>query len=213
MKQTLYLVLIFTMIICLGCATTKPVTTNAKNTEPTAVSSDSGATGTKELPKSYAPTEQSNNKARQVASVYGQVEALKTAQSFNPVILKNINGSSSFTGGVLTRCDFDVIKALVVAGWTPVVIIRSPTGQKHLRTVLGYNDPPEELILADPMEKTEVRQLKISYSDFDKTWDDPQKTCLLIFPQYVSEQLIKSKLLKYLPSEKLSSVTIQSKAQ
>ena len=212
MKQMLYLVLIFTMIICLGCAT-KSVTPNAKNTEPTAVSSDSGSTGTKELPKSYAPTEQSNNKARQVASVYGQVEALKTAQSFNPVILKNVNEGSSFAGALLTRCDFDVIKALVVAGWTPAVILRSPTGQKHMRTVLGYNDPPEELILADPMEKTEVRQLKISYSDFDIMWDDPQKTCLLILPQYISEQLIKNKLLKYLPSEKLTSVTIKSKVQ
>lgn len=208
----LYLVLIFTMIICLGCAT-KSVTPNAKNTEPNAVSSNSGSTGTKELPKSYVPTEQSNNKARQVASVYGQIEVLKTAQSFDPVMLKKINEGSSFAGALLTRCDFDVIKALVIAGWTPVVIIRSPTGQKHMRTVLGYNDPPEELILADPMEKTEVRQLKISYSDFDKTWDDPQKTCLLIFPQYVSEQLIKDKLLKYLPSEKLTSVTIRSKVQ
>jgi len=138
---------------------------------------------------------------------------LKTVQSFNPVILKNVNEGSSFAGGVLTRCDFDIIKALVVAGWTPAVILRSPTGQKHMRTVLGYNDPPEELILADPMEKSDVRQLKISYSDFDKMWDDPQKTCLLIFPQYVSEQLIKDKLLKYLPSEKLSSVTIRSKVQ
>jgi hypothetical protein len=205
MKQMLSLVLIFTMIVCLGCAT-KSVTPNAKNTEPNVV-------GTRELPKSYAPTEQSNNKARQVASVYGQVEALKTAQSFTPVMLKNINEGSSFAGALLTRCDLDVIKALVVAGWTPVVIIRSPTGMKHLRTVLGYNDPPEELTLADPMEKSDVRQLKMSYSDFDKTWDDPQKTCLLILPQYISEQLIKDKLLKYLPSEKLTSVTIRSKVQ
>jgi hypothetical protein len=208
MKKMLYLVLIFAMIISLGCAT-KSVTPNAKSTEPAAVSSS----GTKELPKSYAPTEQSNNKARQVASVYGQIEAFKTIQSFSPVILKNVNESSSFAGALLTRCDFDVIKALVAAGWTPVVIIRSPTGQKHLRTVLGYNDGPGELILADPMEKTEVRQLKMSYSDFDKTWDDPQKTCLLILPQYISEQLIKDKLLKYIPSEKLTSVTIKSKVQ
>jgi hypothetical protein len=203
MKQMLHLVLIFTMIVCLGCAT-KSVTTTTTS---------SGPTGTKELPKSYVPTEQSNNKARQVASVYGQIEALKTAQSFSPVMLKNINEGSSFAGALLTKCDFDVLKALVVAGWTPVVIVRLSTGMEHMRTVLGYNDQPGELILADPMDKTEVRQLKMSYSDFDKTWDDPQKTCLLILPQYISEQLIKDKLLKYLPSEKLTSVTIRSKVQ
>jgi len=211
MKQLLNLILIFTLIlaviICAGCATTAKT---AKSPEP-AVSSTPGSTETK-LPTSYVPTEQSNNKARQVAAVYGQVEALKTAQSFNPTILKNINGASSFAGAVLTKCDFDVIKALVSAGWTPAVIIRSPTGQKHVRTILGYNDPPEELILADPMEKSDIKQLKLKYSDFDMMWDDPQKTCLLIFPQYVDAQLIKSTLLKYLPKEKVDSVGIRAKA-
>jgi len=81
-----------------------------------------------------------------------------------------------------------------------------------MRTVIGYNDPPEELTLADPIDMGELKLLKIRYADFSQMWDDPQKTCLLVFPQYVSDQLIKNTLLKYLPKEKVDPVVIRTKA-
>jgi hypothetical protein len=210
MKRLICMVFIFTMIVCVGCATVKPGPT-ATTKKPAAVGTASESTETK-LPKSYAPTTQSNTKARHVATVFGQVTSLKTARSFNSVILKDIYAKSNFAGAVLSRCDFDVIKALVAAGWTPAVFLRSPVGTEHMRTVIGYNDPPEEWTLADPMDMGELKQLKIGYADFSKMWDDPQKTCLLVFPQYVADQLIKSTLLKYLPKEKVDSVVIRSKA-
>jgi hypothetical protein len=210
MKRLVYMVFIFTMIVCVGCATVKPTPTTATK-EPAAVGTASASTDTK-LPKSYAPTAQNNTKARYVATVFGQVTSLKMAGSFNSVILKDINAKSNFAGVVLSRCDFDVIKALVAAGWTPAVYLRSPVGTEHMRTVIGYNDPPEECILADPMDMGELKMLKIGYADFSQTWDDPQKTCLLIFPQYVSDQLVKNTLLKYLPKEKVDPVVIRSKA-
>jgi hypothetical protein len=214
MKKLVYLILILPVIICLGCATAKPganVAPKSTTVETGSATIPNSETVTK-LPKSFVPTEQSINKVRQVSTVYLEVKALKVVQSFTPIMLKDINANSSFAGAVLTRCDFDVIKACASAGWNPSVILRAPTGQNHMRVVIGYNDPSEELTLTDPAEMSNVRQIKLSYADFERMWDDPQKTCLLVFPQYVAEQLIKSTLLKYLPKEKVDSVVIKSKA-
>jgi len=203
MKRWISLVFIFTMIVYVGCATMRHGSKAASKQKVTTASTDI------KLPESYAPITQSSIRARQIAIVFKQVESLKTARSFTPAILKDINGKSSLTGGVLSKCDFDVIKAFVAAGWTPAVLLRTPSNSMQMRTVIGYNDSSEELVVMDPKDLEESRQFKIGYAALLKTWDDPDKTCLLVFPTFVSEQTIKNALLKFLPNEKVDSVVIK----
>jgi hypothetical protein len=211
------------LLLIVGCASVKtaPQATpkiDAKAPEtisqPTADKSGSSEIG--KLPKSYMPEAQNINNARRVAAAFREVQSLKMAKSINFLIFRDIN-AKGYSSAMLTRCDFDIIKAFVAYGWAPAVILRSPTGLEHLRTVIGYNDPPEELTLVDPMETIgppepgALKQMKLSYTDFTKMWNDQQKSCLLLFSQYTDESLIKNALWQFLPKDKTNSIVIRTK--
>jgi len=218
-----WIYVIIALILIAGCAsvkTTPQATPKMDAKTPEAVSPPtevkSGSTEVGRLPKFHTPEAQNINSARRVAQAFREVQSLKMAKSINFLILRDIN-AKGYASAMLTRCDFDIIKAFVAYGWAPAIILRSPTGPEHLRTVIGYNDPPEELTLTDPMntvgptEPGALKQMKLSYADFLKMWDDQQKSCLLFFSQYTDESLIKNALWQFLPKDKTNSIAIRTK--
>ncbi len=217
-----WIYVIFALVLIVGCGSIKTTSQATPKMEAKApaisqpTTEQSGSSEVGKLPKSYVPEAKNINNARKVAQAFREVPSLKAAKSINFLVFRDIN-AKGYPSAMLTRCDFDIIKAFVAYGWAPAIILRSPTGPQHLRTVIGYNDPPEELTLTDPMqtvgptEPGELKQMKFSYADFLKMWDDQQKSCLLLFSQYTDESLIKNALWQFLPKDKTNNITIRTK--
>ena len=87
-----------------------------------------------------------------------------------------------------------------------MVVIKSPVGPKHVRVVMGYSDSMNQITLADPRNFAEA---KLKYEAFIKQWDDPRKSCLLVFSHNVGVDRIRSVLKKYLPAEKADAIIIR----
>lgn len=201
MKQLIYLAIILIVLLSIGCAM-----------QPSQTNITQQATTTEEISKADLPDSLNLNidEARPAVNVYRELDPQKVVQNFNPVILKDISAKTQFFGVFLSRCDIDVIRAMVASGWTPSVVIQTPGGQKHVRIVIGYNDPPKRIALVDFKDPARLIQLDEGYDDFMKQWDN--KTCV-VFDRNVSESSVKLALRKYLPSEKVSSIGITARVK
>lgn len=197
------------MVAFLGCAKLleQPATTQQTTTTPQ--QQETKAT-TEKMPSSYVPITENLIRIKHATEVFADITSLKTAESFGAVQLRDIATKSHFTGVLISKSDIDVLKALVAANWVPMLIINTPAGPKHARLVIGYNDNTKRIILADPQDKSEkINQIEMEYSEFTKLWEDPQKACILISAQRITEMNIKSTLEKYLPKEKVDTLVIK----
>ena len=192
-------------IICAGCAAMQPVSqpTTAVTPEP-AVEEPEG------LPGSHGPFDRNHRAMRPLGEAFRAVEVLRRAESFTPSELKAITAKTRFSPAAVSGCDLEVLKAFVASNWSPVVVITSPVGPKHIRAVIGYDDSAQRITLIDPVNLKQAAQANLEYSDFSKQWDDTQKTCLLVSSQGIGEQRIKTTLKKYLPEEKVDSLEIKT---
>jgi len=203
MKRQVLAFLICMIIICAGCA--MEAAPPRQDTISAPVAEESTA-----LPGSYG-TEGRNHKAmRPVEAAFREVRILRTAERFTLSELKAITNATRLAPLAVSGCDLEVIKIFVAASWAPVVFVRSPVGPKHVRAVIGYDDSEERVILIDPANYTKAPLARVEYSDFAKRWDDPQKTCLLMFPEHVGEARIRNVLKQYLSEEKMNSIQIMT---
>lgn len=210
MKTWIILISMYLVVAFLGCA--KLLAPPATTTQQPSVTPQQQETEaqTAAIPSSYTPGTENLIRIRHASEVYAGITSLKTAQSFGVVQLRDIATKSHFTGVLISKSDIDVLKALVASDWVPMLIVKSPVGTNHARLVIGYNDNTKRLILADPQDKGEqINQIEMEYSEFTKSWEDPQKAFLLISAQRVNEMNIKSILGKYLPKEKVDALVIK----
>jgi len=199
MKNLAYLAFsIIVIFIAIGCSIKTPQTTASPSPKLTTINE----TMPSELPISLILD---IDKARQASNVYKILDPQKVVINFTPVILKDISQKTQFTGAFLSRCDIDTLRALIGYGWAPSLIIQTPGGQKTIRIILGYNDPPKRLAMIDFKDPNRLIQLDEGYDDFLKQWDN--RTCV-IFDRNISESAVKSALEKYLPIEKASAIGI-----
>jgi hypothetical protein len=140
-----------------------------------------------------------------VEDAFRTTAALRETRRFTPSIINAIAGASRFSPVVVSGCDLKVLKVFVASDWVPVVILSSPVGPKHARAVVGYDDSAERLTLVDPITYAKPQ---LVYREFLKQWDDPQKTCLLVFAHYVGAGTTRSVLSRYLSEEKVKSISI-----
>ncbi len=210
MKTWIKMISICFMVAFWGCAKLlAPPATTTQQPAVTPQQQETQATSTT-IPSSYTPGEENLSRIRHATEVYANITSLKTAETFTVVQLRDIATKSHFTGVLISKSDIDVVKALVASNWVPIIIIKSPVGPKHARLVIGYDDSSKRFILADPQDKGEkVNQIEMEYSEFTKLWEDPDKNCLLISAQRVSEMNIKGTLGKYLPKEKVDALVIK----
>jgi hypothetical protein len=177
-----------------------------EETAPTPTAAESSA----ELPGSHGPLGRNHRAMRPVEEAFRSVAPLRKAERFTISELKAIARETRLSPVAISGCDLEVLKIFAASNWVPVVVIRSPVGPKHVWSVVGYDDSTEQLILIDPAKLAQASQASLDYSEFSKQWDDPQKTCLLIFSQRVGVDKIKSVLKKYLPEEKVDSIQIRT---
>jgi hypothetical protein len=192
-------------IICAGCAAMQPVSQPS-----TAVTPEPAAEEPEGLPGSHGPFNRNHRAMRPLEEAFRSVEVLRRAESFTPSELRAITSKTRFSPASVSGCDLEVLKAFVASNWSPVVVITSPVGPKHIRAVIGYDDSAQRITLIDPVNLKQAAQANLEYSDFSKQWDDPQKTCLLVSSQGIGEQRIKATLKKHLPEEKVESLVIKT---
>jgi hypothetical protein len=203
MKQFFCMILLLSAIFYLGCSA---------KTVPIAPPQQSSPVVSAESIPAKLPSllTLDINKARQVAGVYREFDTQKIIAGFNPSMIRNIFAKTQYTGVFLSRCDIDVLRTLVASGWAPSVIIQAPTGLKHIRIIIGYNDPPERLTLVDFIDPKRLMQLDEGYAEFTKQWDN--QTCV-VFDRNVSESGVKFALEKYLSSDKVASIGITDRVK
>jgi len=203
MRAFIYMgILFFIIISLLGCSIKEAHKVNSSH-QSTSISSTDNESAS--LPNMQILD---MDKARLAINAFREVGVEKIIQNFNPVILKDITIKTRLNGAFLSRCDIDVIKAIIASGWAPSVVLQTPGGQKHIRVVIGYNDPPRRIILVDFKDPARFIQLDEGYDDFEKQWD--RNTCVII-DRNVSEASIKPSLSRYLSSEKIMSVGITTR--
>ena len=196
MEQRVLAFVVCLAVMCSGCAMESGTTTVST---PAAVEPESG------LPRMYGPLERQHRAMRPVEEAFIRIESLRRLKRLTVADLKSIK-EIRLSAALVSRCDLSVLKSLIASDWAPVVIIRSPVGPKHIRVVAGYDDERGQIILVDPINF--ITKARLAYSEFSQQWDDPQKTCLLIFRRG-SVDIIKGDLRKYLPEEKVDSLIIK----
>jgi len=202
MKLRVLAFLICLAIVCSGCAM-KTATSGTTAVSTPTVTSDSSKP-VPEFPPLYVS--RGRKAMRPVEEVFRSVESLRKTKRLTVAVLKPITKTTRFSAMLLSQCDLETLKVLVLSGYAPVVIIKSPVGPKHVRAVVGYDDMDGVLTLADPVNYAEA---KLQYSEFSKQWDDPRKACLLVSARKGSVNTIKSALRTYLSEEKVDSVIIR----
>lgn len=161
-----------------------------------------------DIPTSHGPMDQNDKEVRRVREVFRSVASqVHSHQYFKPSQLQGVLKGLRVSPVVVSRCDLEVLKIFVASDWVPVVVTQSPVGPKHIRAIVGYDDSTERLVLIDPINYAEMR---FGYSEFSEQWNDPERECLLIFSQrVVYKETIGGVLARYLPEEKVKSLSIR----
>jgi hypothetical protein len=194
MKNWFFVSIVFIVLVFSGCAVTLP-----PPSETSPVAEESG-----KFPSTYGPLGKNHKSIQTVNELFQRVETLRKADRFTEAELQSVKKVSRFSPIIVSGCDLEVLKAFVATNWAPVIVARSPVGPKHVRVVVGYDDSSQRITLVEPMEYAPA---VISYEDFLKQWDDPQKTCLLVFSENPGKDRIENALRKYLP-EKMKSLSV-----
>lgn len=195
--------LICIAVVCSGCAVKSASQQDAHEVRVSAAES-------RRPPTAYGPFERKHRALRPVEEAFRVVELLKRADRFTVSHLKAIVRKTQFSPMLVSGCDREVLKILVASDWAPVVVIRSPVGPKHIRAIVGYDDPTERIVLIDPVNLAQAPQARLKYSDFSRQWDDPQKTCLLVLSRDIGVNRVRMVLKKYLTEEKVKSIVIRT---
>ena len=201
MEQRILAFVICLAVVFSGCAM-EPRTSGT-----TTISTPAAVERASELPSMYGPLERQHRSMRPVEEAFIRLESLRSLKRLTVADLKPIK-NIGLSAVLVTRCNLSALKSLIASDWAPVVIIRSPVGPKHVRVVAGYDDDKEQIILADPMDYI-TNKARLTYSEFSRQWDDPQKACLLIFRGRGGADMIKNDLRKYLTRKEIDSLTIR----
>lgn len=199
-------------VVCSGCArnVTPPPPADFVPTFPdTPATEEAGPLGSGvEIPSSHGPLDRNDIAVRRIREVFRSVASQITShQYFSASQFQAVIGRLRVSPVVVSKCDLQVLKIFVASDWVPIVVIQSPVGPKHIRALVGYDDSTERLVLIDPINYAEMT---FGYSEFSDQWTDPQDACLLVFPQrVVLEDTIKRVLIRYLPEEKVESISVR----
>ena len=203
MEQRILAFVICLAVVFSGCAM-EPGTSGT-----TTISTPAAVERASELPSMYGPLERQHRSMRPVEEAFIRLESLRSLKRLTAAELKPIK-NIGLSGVLVSQCNLSALKGLIASDRAPVVIIRSPVGPKHTRVVAGYDDDRGQIILVDPVNFT--TKARLTYSEFSKQWDDPQKACLLIFRGGSGSgvaNMIKNELRKYLTGKEIDSLTIR----
>ena len=121
--------------------------------------------------------------------------SLNSVGSFTDMHTRNLANVAYLFATVESQCNLDKVKGWIASGLPPIVILKYKVGARHARVIIGYDDSNQQLTATDPVS---YRHIKISYDNFDKSWTDPQKTCLLIRYQFDNGRHLNTPLKRFL---------------
>jgi ABC-type bacteriocin/lantibiotic exporter with double-glycine peptidase domain len=98
----------------------------------------------------------------------------------------------------MSGLNFDILKALLINGWPPIVGYRARRGVGHAVVVVGYDDARKRLLVHDP---NFVRVNRVPYRDFLPAWKQFGSSCLLVVPKGVKRADIIAAIRKYVNLE------------
>lgn len=110
---------------------------------------------------------------------------------------------------IITNCSFDVLKAFVAKGWTPIVMVKFQTQTPKILPMSDYNDNLSQVSLQNPVNLSKRR---LSYKDFETYWSKgSQNKCVLITQQQLTEGDIRNVLGEYLSAEVFEQISVRSR--
>ncbi len=110
---------------------------------------------------------------------------------------------------VIANCSFDVLKAFVAKGWTPIVMVEFQGRTPEILPLSEYNDQSSMVSLQDP---TNLTKRRLAYKDFEESWKkNSRNKCVLITPQKLTEPDVQKVLGEYLPPEAFQQISMRSR--
>ena len=110
---------------------------------------------------------------------------------------------------IISNASLDVLKAFIVRGWAPIVVVRLQGRSPEILPVSAYDDRSSEVILQNPVNLGERR---VSYKDFEMFGTASSRNkCILITPQFLTETDVWSVLRSYLPAGTFQQVRVRSR--
>ena len=110
---------------------------------------------------------------------------------------------------VIANCSFDVLKAFIAKGWTPIVMVEFQGRTPEILPLSEYNDQSSMVSLQDP---TNLTKRRLAYKDFEESWKkNSRNKCVLITPQKLTETDVQKVLGEYLPPEAFQQISMRSR--
>ena len=110
---------------------------------------------------------------------------------------------------VVANCSFDVLKAFVAKGWSPIVIVRFEGRTPEILPISDYNDQSSMVSLQNP---TNLTKRRLPYKDFETSWTkNSRNKCVLITPQQLTEKDIRNALSGFLPTEAFQEISVRNR--
>ncbi len=110
---------------------------------------------------------------------------------------------------VIANCSFDVLKAFIAKGWTPIVMVGFQGRTLEILPLSEYNDQSSMVSLQDP---TNLTRRRLAYKEFEESWKkNSRNKCVLITPQKLTETDVQKVLGEYLPPEAFQQISMRSR--
>ena len=110
---------------------------------------------------------------------------------------------------LVSNCSFDVLKAFIAKGWSPIVVIEFQGRSPEILPLAHYNEQLGEVFLENPANRNKRR---LTYKDFEASWSRISRNkCVLITPRQLTEMDIRKVLGTYLSEEAFQEISVQSR--
>jgi hypothetical protein len=110
---------------------------------------------------------------------------------------------------IVTNCSFDVLKAFVAKGWSPIVVVQSQGRTPAILSVTHYDNRASIVQLHNPAN---LNKRQLTYKEFETSWaKDARNKCFLITPQQLTKKDIQNVLGEYLPKETFQEISVRSR--
>lgn len=108
---------------------------------------------------------------------------------------------------VIYNCDLLSLKALIMNKWPPIVGYRIAGRAYHAVVAVGFDEKRRNLLVHDPNFPGVT---KIRYPDLGGLGDDSVQrvSCLLVLPENSTEMDLQKGLVKYVPRDVISKLTV-----
>lgn len=109
---------------------------------------------------------------------------------------------------IVSNCSFDVLKAFVAKGWTPIVMVTLQGRKPEILPMSRYDDRSGEVSL---QHLANFGERRVSYKNFERDWTISRNKCVLITPQQLSETTVREVLSRYLPIGTFEGIRVKSR--